>query len=70
MQIYLSPELEKQVDFWAKKSNETPNELAVRLIQEYVEDCQDVHEFFTQKGVDDSCLYSASEVNKYLGLEN
>lgn len=70
MQIYLSPELEKQVDFWAKKSNETPSELTLRLLEEYVEDCQDAHEFFTQKGVDDSCLYSAAEVNKYLGLES
>ena len=70
MQIILSPELEKQVGFWASKSHETPNELAVRLLEEYVDDCQDAHEFFTQKGMDDSCLYSAAEVNKYLGLES
>lgn len=70
MQIELSPELEKQVYFWANKSNETPNELALRLIEEYVEDCQDTHEFFEKEGMDDSCLYSSDEVKKYLGLES
>lgn len=70
MQIILSPELEKQVGYWASKSQETPNELAVRLLEEYVDDCQYAHEFFTNKGVDDSCLYSAAEVKDYLGLES
>ena len=70
MQITLSPELEQQVKFWANKSNETPNELALRLIEEYIEDCRDTHEFFSGKGIDDSCLYSSDEVKNYLGLEN
>ena len=70
MQIELTPELEKQVNFWAEKSNETPSELALRIIEEYVDDCRDTHEFFTNSNVDDACLYSSDEVKKYLGLEN
>ena len=46
MQITLTPELERQVAFWANKSHETPSELALRLIEEYVEDCRDTEEFF------------------------
>lgn len=58
MQITLTPELERQVKFWAKKSHETPAELALRLIEEYVEDCRDTEEFFAKEGMDTSCLYS------------
>ena len=70
VQIELSPELEKQVNFWARKSHETPSELTLRLLEEYVDDCQDTHEFFSKEGMDDSCLYSSAEVKKYLGLES
>ena len=70
VQIELSPELERQVNFWAKKSNETPDELAIRLLEEYVDDCQDAHEFFSKEGIDDSCLYSSTDVKEYLGLES
>ena len=58
MQIDLSPELEKQVSFWASKSRETPSELALRLIKEYVEDCRDAEEFFGKEGISTSCLYA------------
>ena len=58
MQINLPPELEQQVVFWASKSNETPSELALRLIEEYVEDCRDAENFFDKKGMDTSCLYA------------
>ena len=70
MYLELSPELETQLDFWATKSNETPNELALRLLEEYVEDCQDAHDFFSKEGVDDSCLYSSDEVRNYIGVES
>ena len=58
MQITLTPELEQQVNFWANKSHETPSELALRLIEEYVEDCRDTEEFFASEGMDTSCLYT------------
>ena len=58
MQIDLSPELEQQVDFWASKSHETPSELALRLIEEYVEDCRDSESFFAKEGFDTSCMYA------------
>ncbi|MBQ7150659.1 MAG: hypothetical protein IJR94_00210 [Synergistaceae bacterium] len=70
MQIDLPPELEKQMNFWAEKSNETPSALALRLIEEYIDDCQDTHEFFSSKGIDDSCLYNSEEVKEYIGLES
>ena len=69
MQITLTPELERQVAFWANKSHETPSELALRLIEEYVEDCRDTEDFFAAEGMDTSCLYSSPEVKQYLGLE-
>ena len=69
MQINLPPELEEQVSFWATKSHETPSELALRLIEEYVEDCRDTEDFFAKEGMDTSCLYSSPEVKQYLGLE-
>lgn len=59
MQITLSPELERHVSFLATKSHETPSELALRLIEEYVEDCRDTEEFFAGEGMDTSCLYSS-----------
>ena len=58
MQITLTPELEQQVNFWANKSHETPSELALRLIEEYVEDCRDTEDFFAKEGMDTSCLYT------------
>lgn len=59
MQITLTPELERQVKFWASKSHETPSELVLRLIEEYVEDCRDTEDFFAKEGMDTSCLYSS-----------
>ena len=43
VQINLSPELEQRVKYWAGKSDETPEQLALRLLAEYVDDCDDVH---------------------------
>ena len=63
--LELSPELAKQIDFWAKRSNETPNELAFRLLEEYVDDCQDTEEFFNQRGMDTDVLYNTNLSENY-----
>ena len=39
--INLTPKLQERFNYYAASGNETPEELAVRLCAEYVEDCDD-----------------------------
>ena len=39
--INLTPKLQERFNYYAANGNETPEELAIRLCAEYVEDCDD-----------------------------
>ena len=39
--LNVSPELNSRVNFWGSRGNETPEQLTLRLLEEYVEDCED-----------------------------
>ena len=41
MILELSPELEARVDDWASKTGKPREELAVELLEEYFDDCDD-----------------------------
>ena len=70
MQLEISPELEKGLTYWAKQSKETNEELAVRLIAEYIEDCDDLELYCKEKGTSVEEYFSTDEVRAELGLDN
>ncbi len=41
MILNMTPELQNKINDYATAGNETPEELAIRLLQEYADDCDD-----------------------------
>ena len=68
--LNLSPELEKKLAYWAAKSKETNEELAMRLIEEYIEDCDDLEIYCREKNDKVEEYFTTEEVMAELGLDN
>ena len=39
--IEVAPELDNRIRLWSRLGNETPEELTIRLLEEYVDDCEE-----------------------------
>lgn len=66
--INLTPELQEKVNYHAADGNETPEELAVRLLEEYTEDCDDAERI--EREIDSGRMktYPWEEVRERLAL--
>ena len=42
--VELAPELDSRIRLWSSLGNETPEQLTIRLLEEYVDDCEDAEE--------------------------
>ncbi|MBQ7154126.1 MAG: hypothetical protein IJR85_01075 [Synergistaceae bacterium] len=66
MIIELSPELEARVKEWGLASNRPGEELAVELLEEYFDDCDDADRLEALIQAGEMKTYPAEEVHKEL----
>ena len=66
MIIDLPPELEQRVKNWSTESNEPPENLALGLIEEYFEDCDDAEKLENLIRAGEMKTYSMEEVHREL----
>ncbi|MBQ8692804.1 MAG: hypothetical protein IJ576_08750 [Synergistaceae bacterium] len=66
--VELTPELEQRVVLWGGKGNETPEELTLRLLEEYVDDCEDAERISEEVASGRMETYSIEEVRDELSL--
>ena len=66
--INLTPELQERVNYHAADGNETPEELAVRLLEEYTEDCDDAERIERDIKSGKIKTYPLEEVRERLAL--
>jgi len=66
--INLTPELQERFNFYALSGNETPEELAIRLCEEYVEDCDDADRISAEIDSGRMKTYPWEEVRERLAL--
>lgn len=70
MIIDLPPELAKRVKNWSSESNEPPENLALGLIEEYFEDCDDAEKLENLIRAGEMKTYSMEEVHRELREAN
>lgn len=66
MIIKLSPELEARVNEWGRASNRPSEELAVELLEEYFDDCDDADRLEALIQAGKMKTYPAEEVHEEL----
>ena len=66
--INLTPKLQERFNYYAASGNETPEELAIRLCAEYVEDCDDADRISAEIDSGRMKTYSLEEVRERLAL--
>ena len=66
--VELTPELQRRIVLWGGKGNETPEELTLRLLEEYVDDCEDAERISEEVASGRMKTYSLEEVRNELGL--
>ncbi|MBR2207500.1 MAG: hypothetical protein IJ859_01685 [Synergistaceae bacterium] len=66
--INLTPKLQERFNYYAASGNETPEELAIRLCAEYVEDCDDADRISAEIDSGKMKTYPLEEVMKRLEL--
>ena len=66
--INLTPKLQERFNYYAASGNETPEELAVRLCAEYVEDCDDADRISAEIDSGRMKTYPWEEVKERLAL--
>ncbi len=62
--------LQQKVTPLAKQTNETTEQLALRLLQEYVDDCYEADRISAEIDAGTMPVYSWHEVKTNLGLDN
>ena len=68
--LNVSPSLEQEVHLLAQETNETTEQLAIRLLQEYVEDCHEADRISAEVEAGRMKTYSWEEVKSALALES
>ena len=68
MTVELTPELQERVSLWGSRGNETPEELTLRLLEEYVDDCEDAERISNEVSTGQMETYPLEEVRQELGL--
>ena len=66
MILELSPELEARVRDWGRASNRPGEELAIELLEEYFDDCDDADRLEALIRAGEMKTYPAEEVHKEL----
>ena len=66
MILDLSPELEERIKNWSIASKEPPENLAIGLIEEYFEDCDDAEKLENLIRAGEMETYSMEEVHREL----
>ena len=66
--VELTPDLQRRIVLWGVKGNETPEELTLRLLEEYVDDCEDAERISEEVASGKMKTYSLEEVRNELGL--
>ena len=66
MTLDLSPELEERIKNWSIESKEPPENLAIGLIEEYFEDCDDAEKICAEVEAGHTELYPWEEVKAEL----
>lgn len=62
--------LQQKVILLAHETNETPEQLALRLLEEYVEDCEDADRISAEIDAGIMPTYSLPEVKQNIGVDN
>ena len=62
--------LQQRVSPLARATNETTEQLALRLLQEYVEDCEDADRISAEIEAGIMPTYSLQEVKQHIGVDN
>ena len=72
MQVMLNipNELQERVIPLARATNETAEELAIRLLEEYVEDCEEADRISAEIDAGVMPTYTLREVKKQFGMVN
>ena len=68
MILNITPELQQRVSYHAMDGQETPEQLAVRLLEEYVDDCDDAERIGMKIDSGEMKVYPWSEVRSRLEL--
>ena len=68
--IEIEPELDNRIRLWSKLGNETPEQLTIRLLEEYVEDCEDAEEISAGVANGDIQTFPYAQVRRELELAN
>ena len=62
--------LQQRIMLLAHETNETPEQLALRLLEEYVEDCEDADRISAEIDAGIMPTYSLEEVKRHIGVDN
>ena len=68
--LNVSPELNSRVNFWGSRGNETPEQLTLRLLEEYVEDCEDAEKISAEIDAGRMKTYDWHDVRGNLGFDD
>ena len=70
MVLNITPELSNRINFWGNLGNETPEQLTLRLLEEYVSDCEIAEEISSEVHSGRMKVYPYEQVKRKLALAN
>ena len=68
--VEVSPELSKRINLWGSLGDETPEELTLRLLEEYVDDCEVAERISAEVEAGTMKTYPYEQVKRNLELAN